>query len=89
MTSLSETNVTIVRQMHAAGTEPEQIVAELKRRGLDQIDTVKALYESGSMSLAEAKEAVDASEVWSGQRDANDRLRNIAASVADGETDHP
>ena len=52
------------RRMKESGAETEGVLAFLRARGLDKIDSIKVLRSLYGLGLAQAKEIVDHTDVW-------------------------
>jgi len=67
----------------ANDVEREELLLELKRRGLSISDAILALRNSGFYSLGEAKEYISASPAWQTEVENGKVLHEIAWQVLD------
>jgi len=67
----------------ADDAEREQILLELKQRGLSIIEAIIALRSSGFYSLGEAKEYISASPAWHKEVENGKVLQEIAWKMLD------
>lgn len=81
----SEIGVELVKAkwQQANDVEREQILLELKQRGLSITDAILALRNSGFYSLGEAKEYISASPAWHVEVENGKVLHEIAWQVLD------
>jgi|GEM_PF-6739936 len=67
----------------ANDVEREEVLLELKRRGLSISDAILALRNSGFYSLGEAKEYISTSPAWQTEVENGKALHEIAWQVLD------
>lgn len=72
-----------VRWSEANDVEREQILLEMKRRGLSITDAILALRNSGVYSLGEAKEYISGSKSWRVEVENGKVLQEIAWQALD------
>ena len=70
-----------VAKLHRAGGDVDLLLALLREKGFNQIDSILALRKVVGLSLADAKDMVDASKVWSDQYEKVQALREVALNA--------
>ncbi|MEU8000744.1 hypothetical protein AB0B66_06215 [Catellatospora sp. NPDC049111] len=73
------------------GASLDDVITFLRDEGFGQIDSMKLLTHTAGLSLAEAKQAIDASPAWQDRRESNEALRRDlweAAQAVVDTTDH-
>lgn len=59
-----EQSLNLFKQIYHQYHDIEICIAELKRKGFSQMDTVKVLMEIGKISILEADRVVSSSRAW-------------------------
>jgi hypothetical protein len=64
----------LARTSLAAGTTYDDLIADLRRQGLEKIDCIIALREATGMSIGEVKPLVHVSPAWSDRRESDEQF---------------
>ncbi len=64
----------LARTSLAAGTTYDDLIADLRRQGLEKIDCIIALREATGMSIGEVKPLVHVSFAWSDRRESDEQF---------------
>ncbi|GAA0928946.1 hypothetical protein [Virgisporangium aurantiacum] len=68
----------LARTSLAAGTTHDDLIADLRRRGLEKIDCIVVLHVATGIPLGEAKPLVHFSPAWSDRRESDERFEEQA-----------